>query len=155
MSGRQWIKLQWLVRCVCEACHRQRQPHPCGLCTGVHACSMLHSSPVRCKILACVTRMPSVTCVVRGPLQVGGLAQYVRALKEMVFLPLVYPELFARFHVQPPRGGWWVLLCCIGPACLLLMGLVLPCAALMLQASLVDGCLPGLIPVGLYSTSTC
>lgn len=38
-------------------------------------------------------------------LQVGGLAQYVHALKEMVFLPLVYPELFSRFHVQPPRGG--------------------------------------------------
>jgi SpoVK/Ycf46/Vps4 family AAA+-type ATPase len=28
----------------------------------------------------------------------------VRALKEMVFLPLVYPELFARFRVAPPRG---------------------------------------------------
>ena len=26
------------------------------------------------------------------------------ALKEMVFLPLVYPELFERFKVQPPRG---------------------------------------------------
>jgi ATP-dependent 26S proteasome regulatory subunit len=36
---------------------------------------------------------------------VGGLAQYVRALKEMVFLPLVYPELFHKFNVQPPRGG--------------------------------------------------
>jgi SpoVK/Ycf46/Vps4 family AAA+-type ATPase len=35
---------------------------------------------------------------------VGGLEHYVRALKEMVFLPLVYPELFERFHVTPPRG---------------------------------------------------
>lgn len=35
---------------------------------------------------------------------VGGLDKYVRALKEMVFLPLVYPELFERFRVQPPRG---------------------------------------------------
>lgn len=35
--------------------------------------------------------------------QVGGLDHYVRALKEMVFLPLVYPELFERFHVSPPR----------------------------------------------------
>jgi hypothetical protein len=35
---------------------------------------------------------------------VGGLDHYVRALKEMVFLPLVYPELFDRFHVSPPRG---------------------------------------------------
>ena len=36
--------------------------------------------------------------------QVGGLEQYVKALKEMVFLPLVYPELFERFHITPPRG---------------------------------------------------
>ena len=35
---------------------------------------------------------------------VGGLAPYVRALKEMVFLPLVYPELFDRFGISPPRG---------------------------------------------------
>ncbi|GLI60628.1 hypothetical protein VaNZ11_002825 [Volvox africanus] len=36
--------------------------------------------------------------------QVGGLDSYIEALKEMVFLPLVYPELFTRFNVQPPRG---------------------------------------------------
>lgn len=36
--------------------------------------------------------------------QVGGLDSYIKSLKEMVFLPLVYPELFERFHVQPPRG---------------------------------------------------
>ncbi|KAK9861640.1 hypothetical protein WJX84_007147 [Apatococcus fuscideae] len=36
--------------------------------------------------------------------QVGGLDKYIKSLKEMVFLPLVYPELFERFHVQPPRG---------------------------------------------------
>lgn len=35
---------------------------------------------------------------------VGGLDHYVRALKEMVFLPLVYPELFERFSIAPPRG---------------------------------------------------
>ena len=27
-----------------------------------------------------------------------------QALKEMIFLPLVYPELFERFHIAPPRG---------------------------------------------------
>jgi len=27
-----------------------------------------------------------------------------QALKEMIFLPLVYPELFERFHITPPRG---------------------------------------------------
>jgi SpoVK/Ycf46/Vps4 family AAA+-type ATPase len=36
--------------------------------------------------------------------QVGGLDGYVRALKEMVFLPLTYPELFERFSLSPPRG---------------------------------------------------
>ena len=35
---------------------------------------------------------------------VGGLDQYVNALKEMVFLPLLYPELFEKFKISPPRG---------------------------------------------------
>ena len=35
---------------------------------------------------------------------VGGLDKYVDALKEMVFLPLLYPEVFARFKMSPPRG---------------------------------------------------
>ena len=35
---------------------------------------------------------------------IGGLGHYVQALKEMVFLPLVYPEVFERFHIAPPRG---------------------------------------------------
>ena len=35
---------------------------------------------------------------------VGGLGEYVKAIKEMVFLPLVYPEIFSRFHIAPPRG---------------------------------------------------
>ncbi|CAJ2505918.1 Uu.00g000480.m01.CDS01 [Anthostomella pinea] len=36
--------------------------------------------------------------------QVGGMAEHIDQLKEMVQLPLLYPELFARFHVTPPRG---------------------------------------------------
>ncbi|KAF6261685.1 hypothetical protein COO60DRAFT_1699727 [Scenedesmus sp. NREL 46B-D3] len=36
--------------------------------------------------------------------QVGGLDQYLAALKEMIFLPLLYPELFEKFGVNPPRG---------------------------------------------------
>ena len=36
--------------------------------------------------------------------QVGGLKGHIDQLKEMVQLPLLYPELFARFHVTPPRG---------------------------------------------------
>ena len=36
--------------------------------------------------------------------QVGGLDDYLKQLNEMVFLPLVYPELFECFHLTPPRG---------------------------------------------------
>ena len=55
------------------------------------------------KLNACNPPPPKVDPSV-GFDQVGGLDAYVEALKEMVFLPLVYPELFDRFHVQPPRG---------------------------------------------------
>ncbi|KAG8057401.1 hypothetical protein GUJ93_ZPchr0002g26321 [Zizania palustris] len=39
---------------------------------------------------------------------IGGLAEYIDALKEMVFFPLLYPDFFANYHITPPRG---VLLC--------------------------------------------
>ena len=35
---------------------------------------------------------------------VGGLEGHIRTLKEMVVLPLMYPEVFERFKMQPPRG---------------------------------------------------
>ncbi|KAJ1901136.1 TAT-binding protein-like protein 7, AAA ATPase, partial [Kickxella alabastrina] len=35
---------------------------------------------------------------------VGGLDDYVRSLKEMVVLPLVYPEISQSFGIKPPRG---------------------------------------------------
>lgn len=35
---------------------------------------------------------------------VGGLDNHINQLKEMVALPLLYPEVFQRFHVTPPRG---------------------------------------------------
>lgn len=35
---------------------------------------------------------------------VGGLQGHIDQLKEMVALPLLYPEIFQRFHVVPPRG---------------------------------------------------
>jgi SpoVK/Ycf46/Vps4 family AAA+-type ATPase len=35
---------------------------------------------------------------------VGGLDGHIDQLKEMVALPLLYPEIFMRFHVTPPRG---------------------------------------------------
>lgn len=35
---------------------------------------------------------------------VGGLDHHVRALKEMVALPLMYPEIFEKFNMEPPKG---------------------------------------------------
>ena len=35
---------------------------------------------------------------------IGGLGHHVRALKEMVVFPLMYPEFFDRFKMDPPRG---------------------------------------------------
>jgi ATPase family AAA domain-containing protein 2 len=36
--------------------------------------------------------------------EVGGLDEHIQSLKEMTLLPLLYPELFQRFNVTPPRG---------------------------------------------------
>ncbi|KAI0018977.1 hypothetical protein F4780DRAFT_470095 [Xylariomycetidae sp. FL0641] len=36
--------------------------------------------------------------------QVGGMEGHIDQLKEMVQLPLLYPEMFVKFHVTPPRG---------------------------------------------------
>ncbi|XP_027808893.2 ATPase family AAA domain-containing protein 2 [Marmota flaviventris] len=35
---------------------------------------------------------------------VGGLSKHIAALKEMVVFPLLYPEVFEKFKIQPPRG---------------------------------------------------
>lgn len=35
---------------------------------------------------------------------VGGLDSYIAKLKEMVSLPLLYPELYEKFGITPPRG---------------------------------------------------
>ncbi|XP_066547443.1 ATPase family AAA domain-containing protein 2 isoform X3 [Amia ocellicauda] len=35
---------------------------------------------------------------------IGGLTSHIAALKEMVVFPLLYPEVFERFKIQPPRG---------------------------------------------------
>ncbi|XP_067093707.1 ATPase family AAA domain-containing protein 2-like isoform X2 [Osmerus mordax] len=35
---------------------------------------------------------------------IGGLTTHISALKEMVVFPLLYPEVFERFKIQPPRG---------------------------------------------------
>ncbi|CAH0551689.1 unnamed protein product [Brassicogethes aeneus] len=35
---------------------------------------------------------------------VGGLDSHVQCLKEMILLPMMYPEVFKQFQIQPPRG---------------------------------------------------
>lgn len=35
---------------------------------------------------------------------VGGLENYINQLKEMITLPLLYPEVYSKFHITPPRG---------------------------------------------------
>ena len=35
---------------------------------------------------------------------IGGLDKHIEALHEMVLLPMLYPEVFSRFGVNPPRG---------------------------------------------------
>lgn len=35
---------------------------------------------------------------------IGGLNRHISSLKEMVVFPLLYPEVFERFKIQPPRG---------------------------------------------------
>lgn len=35
---------------------------------------------------------------------IGGLDDYITQLKEMITLPLIYPELYTNFNIQPPRG---------------------------------------------------
>jgi hypothetical protein len=39
---------------------------------------------------------------------VGGLDKHIHALKEMVVLPLLYPDVFSKFDAQPPRGVLFV-----------------------------------------------
>ncbi|CAF0916368.1 unnamed protein product, partial [Didymodactylos carnosus] len=35
---------------------------------------------------------------------IGGLDHVIRSLKEMIVLPLMYPELFQHYKIRPPRG---------------------------------------------------
>lgn len=34
---------------------------------------------------------------------IGGLSKHISSLKEMVVFPLLYPEVFEKFKIQPPR----------------------------------------------------
>ena len=39
---------------------------------------------------------------------IGGLKEHIRDLKEMILLPLLYPEVFSSKNITPPKG---VLFC--------------------------------------------
>jgi ATP-dependent 26S proteasome regulatory subunit len=39
---------------------------------------------------------------------IGGLDSHIFALKEMIVLPLLYPDVFTNFDTQPPRGVLFV-----------------------------------------------
>lgn len=52
--------------------------------------------------------MPVAVDASVGFSSVGGLDSHVQALKEMVVLPLLYPDVFEKFDTQPPRGVLFV-----------------------------------------------
>ena len=35
---------------------------------------------------------------------VGGLDQHIHSLREMVVFPMLYPDVFEKFNIAPPRG---------------------------------------------------
>ena len=35
---------------------------------------------------------------------IGGLSEHIQSLKEMIVFPLLYPEVFDKFKISPPRG---------------------------------------------------
>jgi 26S proteasome regulatory subunit T4 len=50
---------------------------------------------------------------------VGGLAEQIRELREVIELPLLNPELFERVGINPPKGcllygppGWSIVITC-------------------------------------------
>lgn len=59
--------------------------------SGAGDCKLI---PIRPEILDSKVRFTSV----------GGLENHVQCLKEMILLPMMYPEVFKRFQIQPPRG---------------------------------------------------
>ena len=50
---------------------------------------------------------PSEVCIlgseVPGFEALGGMPSVVQALREMALTPLLYPELFSKLHIAPPR----------------------------------------------------
>lgn len=57
-------------------------------------------------LIHCSRNMKSKRCTCYtqvGFESIGGLSKHISALKEMVVFPLLYPEVFERFKIQPPR----------------------------------------------------
>ena len=51
---------------------------------------------------------------------IGGLKEHIKGLKEMIMFPLMYPEVFDKFKISPPRGvlfhgppGWFGRVWCL------------------------------------------
>lgn len=36
--------------------------------------------------------------------QIGGLGPHIQSLKEVVLFPLLYPDIFQSFNINPPKG---------------------------------------------------
>ena len=61
--------------------------------------------PLPARLDACVSMMEVVERVDSGYDSVGGCEEQLRAIREVVELPLLHPERFARLGVEPPKGA--------------------------------------------------
>ena len=61
--------------------------------------------PLPARLEACVSMMEVVKRVDSGYDNVGGCEEQLRAIHEVVELPLLHPERFARLGVEPPKGA--------------------------------------------------
>lgn len=61
--------------------------------------------PLPARLEACVSMMEVVKRVDSGYDNVGGCEEQLRAIREVVELPLLHPERFARLGVEPPKGA--------------------------------------------------
>ena len=61
--------------------------------------------PLPARLEACVSMMEVVKRVDSGYDNVGGCEEQLRAIREVVELPLLHPERFARLGLEPPKGA--------------------------------------------------
>lgn len=64
------------------------------------------------KVISALSYSPSSSLLSSPPQvgfdSIGGLWGHISALKEMVVFPLLYPEVFDNFKIQPPRFIYYV-----------------------------------------------